>query len=64
MIAHRTADELQLWFEIDRRHKGGALGLLSSMLGRGELKRKLSLPTRLTPEEAGKQVIDFLNQTT
>ncbi|KAB2824987.1 sporulation protein [Aliivibrio finisterrensis] len=64
MIAHRAKDELQLWFEIDRRHQGGALGLLSSMLGCGELKRQLSLPTRLTPEEAGKQVIDFLNQTT
>ena len=64
IIAHRKSDELELWFEIDRRHQLGVLGLLSSMLGNGELKRKLVLSTKLSPEDAGQQVIDFLNQTT
>lgn len=64
LIAHRNSDELELWFEVDRRHKGGVLGLLSSVLSNGDLKRNLVLSTKLSPEDAGQQVIDFLNQTT
>lgn len=64
LITHRKNDELELWFEVDRRHQGGVLGLLSSVLSNGDLKRKLVIPTQLSPEDAGQQVIDFLNQTT
>ncbi len=64
LIAHRNNDELELWFEVDRRHQGGVLSLLSSVLSNGDLKRKLVLSTKLSPEDAGQQVIDFLNQTT
>lgn len=63
MIAYRDEEQLQLWFEIDR-HQKGISGLLSSMLGSGELRRSLSLSAHLTSEEAGQQVIAFLNQTT
>ena len=64
LITHRKSDELELWFEVDRRHQGGVLGLLSSVLSNGDLKRKLVLSTKFSPEDAGQQVIDFLNQTT
>ncbi|WP_375321445.1 sporulation protein [Aliivibrio logei] len=64
LIAYRNNDELELWFEVDRRHQGGVLNLLSSVLSSGDLKRKLVLSTTLSPEDAGQQVIDFLNQTT
>ncbi|WP_122033468.1 sporulation protein [Aliivibrio sp. EL58] len=63
IIAYRDAEKLQLWFEIDRQQKGIS-GLLSNLLGSGELKRTLSLSSTLSPEDAGQQVIDFLNQTT
>ena len=63
MIIYRDTEKLQLWFEIDRQQKGIS-GLLSNLLGSGDLTRTLSLSSELSPEDAGQQVIDFLNQTT
>ena len=63
MIIYRDTEKLQLWFEIDRQQKGIS-GLLSNLLGSGDLTRTLSLSSERSPEDAGQQVIDFLNQTT
>jgi sporulation-control protein len=63
IIAYRSEDELKLWFEIDR-NKEGIKGMLSSLIGLGQLKRELTLPSTLSGEEAGKQVLDYLEQTT
>ncbi|GAL37432.1 hypothetical protein JCM19240_1368 [Vibrio maritimus] len=38
--------------------------MLSSLIGLGQLKRELTLPSSLSGEEAGKQVLDYLEQTT
>lgn len=61
IVAYRDAEQLQLWFEIDRNRKGFG-GMLSSMLGLGELKRKLVIPADTPADEAGKIVLDYLEQ--
>ncbi|OAN12631.1 sporulation control protein Spo0M [Photobacterium jeanii] len=63
VVAYRDEESLQLWFEVDRRQKG-LTGMLSSFLGRGELKRQLTISADLSPEEAGDEVLTFLDRTT
>lgn len=60
VVAYRSHDEWQLWFEIDR-HREGAKGMLASLLGIGQLKRQLSIPLQTLPQEAGKLVLDYLD---
>jgi len=48
-----------LWFEVDR-HREGAKGMLASLLGVGQLKRELTIPLNATPNEAGQQVLEYL----
>lgn len=61
IVAYRDAEQLQLWFEIDRNRKGFG-GMLSNMLGLGELKRKLVIPADTPVSGAGKLVLDYLDQ--
>ncbi len=63
IIAYRSEDELKLWFEIDR-NKEGVKGMLSSLIGLGQLKREMQIPSSLSGEEAGQQVLAYLEQTT
>lgn len=63
IVAYRDDEQLQLWFEIDRQQRG-VRGLLANLLGTGELERHLVIDATVSPEEAGQQVIDFLEQTT
>lgn len=63
VVAYRDSDGLQLWFEIDRRLHG-LTGMLSGLLGRGELKRHCHVPASSTPDEAGEQVLAYLDQAT
>lgn len=63
IVLYRHPEELELWFEIDRQ-KEGIKGMLSSLLGKGELKRHLKLPLTLTEQEAGEKVIEYLKSTT
>ncbi|CAH0524254.1 sporulation protein [Vibrio hippocampi] len=63
MVAYRTPEQLQLWFEVDR-NKQGVTGMLSSLIGLGQLKRELTLASHLSGEEAGQQVLEYLEQTT
>ncbi|MCW8331461.1 sporulation protein [Photobacterium sp. SDRW27] len=63
VVAYRDSDGLQLWFEVDRR-LNGLSGMLSGFLGRGELERYCHVPATASPDQAGKQVLDFLDQTT
>ena len=60
IVAYRDADKLQMWFEIDRFQRG-ARGMLASLLGRGELKRQLTIAADTPPEKAGQQIVDFLD---
>ncbi len=62
IVAYRDPEALQLWFEVDR-YQRGASGMLASLLGRGELKRHLTLPARTSPQEAGEQVLAFLDRS-
>ncbi|USD65322.1 sporulation protein [Vibrio sp. SCSIO 43136] len=63
IVAYRDENSIKLWFEIDRQKKGLS-GLLSSFLGTGELKRHLEIDSQVTPEQAGEQVLNYLDQTT
>lgn len=63
VVAYRSADELKLWFEVDRRREGGA-GMLASVLGLGKLHRELVLPVNLSAKQAGEKVVQYLDQTT
>ncbi len=60
IIAFRDADSLELWFEVDRQLRGMG-GMLANMLGKGEIKRHLSLSAESNPNEAAKQVLEFLD---
>jgi sporulation-control protein len=60
IIAFRDADQLELWFEVDRQLRGMG-GMLANMLGKGEIKRHLSLSAESNPNEAAKQVLEFLD---
>ncbi|MBO0216004.1 sporulation protein [Vibrio sp. Vb2880] len=60
IVAYRDKDQLQMWFEIDR-FQHGATGMLASLLGKGELKRQLTLPCTLSPTQAGERVLQFLD---
>ncbi|WP_181717653.1 sporulation protein [Vibrio tarriae] len=62
IVAYRDPEALQLWFEVDR-YQRGASGMLASLLGRGELKRHLTLPAHTSPQEAGEQVLAFLDHS-
>lgn len=62
IVAYRDEDHLKLWFEIDRQQRGAA-GMLASLLVKGELKRQLTLDSELSPQEAGRQVLDFLDSS-
>ncbi|GAA5648193.1 sporulation protein [Vibrio proteolyticus] len=62
IVAYREEDELKLWFEIDRNRSGGR-GLMASLLGSNQLKRQLSIAAGTEPDQAGKQVLAFLDQT-
>ncbi|UUM30650.1 sporulation protein [Vibrio japonicus] len=61
IVAHRTDDELQMWFEIDR-HREGAKGMLATLLGVGQLKRQLAIPLDTPPDEAGQKVLAYLDE--
>ncbi|TXY04612.1 sporulation protein [Vibrio mimicus] len=61
IVAYRDKESLQLWFEVDR-YQRGASGMLANLLGRGELKRRLTLSSHTSPHEAGEQVLAFLDQ--
>ncbi|CCN33423.1 sporulation protein [Vibrio nigripulchritudo] len=63
IVAYRDENELKLWFEVDRR-KRGIGGMLAGLLGGNELKRHLTLSSQLSGEEAGRQVLEFLESTT
>ncbi len=63
VMAYRSADDLQLWFAIDRKQQGLS-GMLSSLVSTGELKRQLRIPHHLPPQQAGQQVVEFLQQST
>ncbi|PSW11715.1 sporulation control protein Spo0M [Photobacterium sanctipauli] len=63
VVAYRDEESLQLWFEVDRRQRGLS-GMLAGLLGRGELKRHCELPANLHPQQAGQQVLEFLDQVT
>ena len=38
--------------------------MLSSLIGLGQLKREMQIPSSLSGEEAGQQVLAYLEQTT
>lgn len=63
VVAYRDESELKLWFEVDRNQKGLG-GMLSSLLGIGQLNRHLVIPAQTSPQEAGQQVLEFLDSTT
>lgn len=63
IVVYRDENELKLWFEVDRR-KRGIGGMLAGLLGGNELKRHLTLSSQLSGEEAGRQVLEFLESTT
>ncbi|WP_299727629.1 sporulation protein [uncultured Endozoicomonas sp.] len=63
VVAWRDEKRLKLWFEVDRQQRGLS-GMLSSLLGRGELKRHLEISADASPADLGQQVIAFLDQTT
>ncbi|MCW8333563.1 sporulation protein [Vibrio paucivorans] len=62
VVAYRTDEVLKLWFEIDR-NRSGAKGLLATFLGTGQLKRQLDIPLHTPAEEAGQQVLEYLDST-
>ncbi|MGL6316763.1 sporulation protein [Vibrio sp. WXL103] len=59
IVAHRSHDELELWLEVDR-NKTGVQGMMASLLGGGKLQRHMVLSSQLTSEQAGQQVIEYL----
>lgn len=63
IVSYRTAQDLKIWFEVDRQQKGMG-GMLSSFIGSNKLKRELVLQHDEDPVEAGKKVLEFLDQTT
>ncbi|MDW6002306.1 sporulation protein [Vibrio mangrovi] len=63
VVAYRTEEALELWFEIDR-HQRGIGGMLSHLLGSGELKRRLSIPVTTPVDEVASLMFDFLEQST
>lgn len=63
IVAYREENELKLWFEVDRSQKGVS-GMLSSLLGLGQLNRQLSIPANTTSKAAGEAVLSFLEETT
>jgi len=63
IVVWRDEQQLNLWFEVDRLRRG-LQGMLTGLLGRGELKRYLAIPVTTPAEEAGQQVLAFLQQTT
>ncbi|MDV7105730.1 sporulation protein [Vibrio sp. TH_r3] len=63
IVAYQHEAELELWFEIDRQKKGVG-GMLSNLLGTGKLKRNLCIPQNIKAEDAGKMVVDYLQETT
>ncbi|MDB1122568.1 sporulation protein [Vibrio algarum] len=63
IVAYQHDDALELWFEVDRQKKGLG-GMLSNLLGTGKLKRNIVIPQGTEPDEAGKQVIAYLESTT
>ena len=63
VVAWRDDQQLSLWFEVDRERRGLG-GMLSGLLGRGELKRFLTIPITTPADEAGQQVLAFLDQAT
>jgi len=62
LVAYREDQQLKLWFEVDR-HREGAKGMLASLLGVGQLKRELTIPVSTSPQEAGQQVLAYLEST-
>ena len=63
IVAYRDEESLKLWFEVDR-HQHGLSGMLAGLLGRGELHRYCELPAHLHPQQAGEQVLAFLDSYT
>ncbi|WP_066015201.1 sporulation protein [Endozoicomonas atrinae] len=63
IVAWRDEQQLKLWFEVDRQQRG-LKGMLSGLLGRGELKRHLEISADSSPESVAEQVLNFLDQTT
>ncbi|WP_417881402.1 sporulation protein [Vibrio sp.] len=63
IVTYRTEHELKIWFEVDRQKKGMG-GMLSSFIGSNKLKRELVLQYDESPLEAGKKVLEFLEQST
>ena len=63
MVAWRDDRQLHLWFEVDRQRRGLS-GMLSGLLGQGELKRNLTIALTTPADEVGGQVLAFLDQTT
>lgn len=62
IVAYRDKDQLQMWFEIDRFQRG-ASGMLANLLGKGELKRQLTIAATQPPALAGEQVLQLLDTT-
>ncbi|KGY07846.1 MULTISPECIES: sporulation protein [Vibrio] len=60
VVAYRSEESLQMWFEIDR-HREGAKGMLASLLGVGQLKRELKIPLHTSAEKAGELVLEYLD---
>ena len=52
--------QLQMWFEIDR-HREGARGMLASLLGSGQLKRQMTISVETPADQAGQQVLEYLD---
>lgn len=63
IVAYRHDTELELWFEIDRRLQG-LHGMLAGLLGQGELVRHCVIPADTSPQQAGEQVLAYLDQHT
>lgn len=61
IVVYREESSLKLWFEVDRNQQGIG-GMLGSMLGKGQLKRSLTLSTGTEPTEAAREVIEFLDK--
>ncbi|MDF2155097.1 sporulation protein [Vibrio sp. CAU 1672] len=61
-VAYRGEQQLKLWFEIDR-NRAGPGGMLASLLGRGKLKRELTIDVSTPLEEVGPLVLNYLEQT-
>lgn len=62
MIAYRSKESLELWFEIDRERLGDQ-GLMASLVGLGKLKRQLKILANEDPQSAGKRVLSYLDET-